>query len=814
MGQRVLINVEPEDIRVAVLEEGVLTDLFIENRHEKTIVGDIYKGVVTDVIPGIQAAFVDIGLERNAFLHVQDIPPTGNDEPFKERRRRTRDNGSGDGKRMNISDYLKPGQKIMVQAIKDGIGEKGPRISEYVSLPGRYLVLLPNQAEDDAGGVSRKIEDSRERARLKRLLESIDVTEGSVILRTAAVDTGDEAIRADVDFLRRTWGRIQAKFHTAKAPSLLHTDYDILYRLVRDVFTEEIDEICIDDTAEHANLVRMLRQYLPKLKNRVLLYPSTRNIFEVYDIERQIYKALRKRVWLRSGGHVIIDECEALTAIDVNTGKFIGKEDQDATVLRTNLESARVIARQLRLRDIGGIIIIDFIDMRRREHREEVLRELKRCLRLDRSRTTVSEFTSLGIVEMTRKRVRHSLRKTLQRDCPHCGGGGMILSLDSTWRVVRNAILSLIEDHPDHDIRAQIHPELLSHIEERHTAAVREIEDEHGIDITFVAGDPTHQERYSLEAFPHAAEEEGAPAEATIVVTGKRFSGAELDEPPAARPQRRRGRPARRPEVVETYEEGEVEETREGMEEELASAADAAETQFEEVTSAESEEVASADSLREAEAEAPEAEEAEEERAAPPRRALPEERRGAAVSDETLRILEGESLSGRLASHPPAVGTGERREEETEIREGREERRGRRRTRGGRGRHRGRHERHEEVRAGNRSSSESFAPDPDLLEEVMPAASGGKDDPPVSTAKPKSGPSAFTPVEEYLGDGGEGAPEPAPAAAEEEVAVEKPSGRRAASRRRPATRRRRPRRAKPEGSKSEAPGSSQEAPEE
>lgn len=751
MGQKVLINVEPEDIRVAVLEEGVLTDLFIENRHEKTIVGNIYKGVVTDVIPGIQAAFVDIGLDRNAFLHVQDIPPQDGDEPVKQRGRRRGANGGGEGRRMNISDYLKPGQKVLVQAIKDGISEKGPRISQFISLPGRYLVLLPNQADDDSGGVSRKIEDARERTRLRRLLDSIEVDGGgSVILRTAAVDAGDEAILADAQFLQKTWERIQQRGQTAKPPVLLHTDYDILYRLVRDVFTETIDEICIDDTAEHANLVKMLRQSLPSLKNKVLLYPSTRNVFEVFDIERQIYKALRKRVWLRSGGHVIIDECEALTAIDVNTGKYIGKEDQDATVLRTNLEAARVISRQLRLRDIGGIIIIDFIDMRKRDHREEVLRELRRCLRLDRARTTISDFTSLGIVEMTRKRVRHSLRKTLQVDCPHCGGGGMILSPDSIWRVVRNATLSLIEDHPSHDITLRLHPEMLRHIEERHMAALREIENEHGITLTLTESTDPHQERYTLEASP-----QGEPAgENKIIVTGKRFSGAELDEPPQQKPSRRRRTHSRRAEL----EEPETVEELLGTEPEEEDDEDDIEADLGEVRSP-----AISPPNGESEARAP--------RSAPPAQTAP--RLGPV--DGAADILAMESLSGRLAREPRdpsgegdrdrgrGRGRGRDRDREREPRpapvprpvdetEGEnpawrpegapdeDQPRRRRRRRGGRGR-RGRRREGDRIAEGGAPGAESPG------EAPLGAAALTEE-----TESGDSAPDEFVSVDEYLGD--------------------------------------------------------------
>ncbi|MBN1475839.1 Rne/Rng family ribonuclease [Candidatus Sumerlaeota bacterium] len=740
---------------MAVVEEGVLTDLFIENRHEKTIVGNIYKGIVADVIPGIQAAFIDIGLERNAFLHVQDIPPAEGDEPFKLRGRRRRNgNGSGgEGKPMNISDYLKPGQKIMVQAIKDGIGDKGPRISQFISLPGRSLVLLPNQGPEESGGVSRKIEDSRERARLKRLLDSLEIKDGTVILRTAAVENDDESIRADADFLVRTWGRIQAKCHTAKAPTLLHTDFDILYRLVRDVFTDSIEEIFIDDTAEHANLVKMLRQFLPKLKNRVLLYPSTRNIFEVFDVERQIYKALRRRVWLRSGGHVVIDECEALCAVDVNTGKFIGKEDQEATVLRTNLEAARVIARQLRLRDIGGIIIIDFIDMKRREHREEVVRDLKRCLRFDRARTTVSDFTNLGIVEMTRKRVRHSLRKTLQRPCMHCGGDGMILEPSSVWRVVRNAILTLIEDHSDHRITARVHPEILEHIRERHMGALHEIEDEHGIQISLEESSDIHQERYTLIARPADSDEENGKDE--IVVVGKRFSGAELDETPAPKPSRRRTRGGRGRKATtaeepasEVTEEDETSEQPEIPAEEDEAQAPRRSSRRRRGSrggrrrraATERKAEAGVEATAEAAAEGDEPEdlpvEEHSEEMAPP------------VDDEVSSILAMESLSGRLAHA----------QEEEVAEETPRKRSSRRRPRGGRGRRRVRFD--EPVAAEEVSEAEASIPVP----EGSPAP------PEISAPEAEDD---FRPVEEYLDETPEG----------EEPRPEAPVKRRAAAKR-------------------------------
>lgn len=745
MAQKVLINVEPEDIRVAVIEEGVLTDLFVESRHERTIVGNIYKGVVTDVVPGIQAAFVDIGIERNAFLHVQDIPPTDGDEPVKLRGRR-RSQGNGSGRKMNISDYLKEGQKVIVQAIKDGIGDKGPRISQFVSLPGRYMVLLPSQDEDDSGGVSRRIDDPRERQRLKRLMDSIDCPEGSLILRTAAVDQDEKAILSDVDFLRRTWERINAKGHTAKAPALLHSDYNILYRLVRDVFTDDIAEIAVDDTNEHANLAKMLKQYLPKLKNRVLLYPSTRNILEVFDVERQIYKALRKRVWLRSGGHLVIDECEAMTAIDVNTGKFIGKEDQEATVLRTNLEAARVISRQLKLRDIGGIIAIDFIDMMRPENRQEVLREMRRCLRLDRARTTVSDVTSLGIVEMTRKRVRHSLRKTLQRECPHCGGSGMILTDASIWRLIRNSTVNLLEDNPEHDVRIVVHPEVYAACGEHHREAFQEIMDESSVEIVIVQDKSiTHQEDYVLEAFAEGTLKGGKTrAKPSFSVSGKRFSTSETDDSSSGKSSRRRRRPAKRADVI-PQEVDDLDDVIEEPEEVPGEVPDE-EIKAEESAKTDEEQPAAKSHRRrsrgrrggrrsgrgEAAPQAPVADEApadeeepleepaEEEAVVEESQPEPEERRSAPkdIDADLFAILKGESLSGRLAKSE-AVKPEEA--EEKPARRGRS--RGRRRGRRG---------------EGKPHTDEAAQANEETLSEPVPATAAERPE--------------FTPIDEYLGD--------------------------------------------------------------
>lgn len=424
MKKEFVVNIEPDESRAALLEEGQLVELYIERQSGERVAGNIYKGRVENVLPGMQAAFVNIGLERNAFLYVEDAlahPMTlDEDEVDTDEWQQRRFRG-----RPSIGDVLRVGQEIIVQVTKEPIGTKGARVVTSCSIPGRFLVLMPSASYI---GVSRRIEDTTEKERLKNIAAKIKPASMGVIVRTAAEGRDERDLKRDVNYLLKVWNRILEKAARMSAPALLYRDYDLVYRLVRDFFTDEIDRLYIDSPIEFAKAKDVLRSLAPRLKNRVALYRGELPIFEGFGIEPEIEKALRRKVWLDCGGYIVIDETEALVSIDVNTGKFIGTTNLSDTVLRTNLEAAREIARQLRLRNMAGIIIVDFIDMDSAEDQEQVLRVLEEEVRRDRVKTNIVGFTSLGLVEITRKKVRRDLDEIMQKRCPYCDGTGRLLN--------------------------------------------------------------------------------------------------------------------------------------------------------------------------------------------------------------------------------------------------------------------------------------------------------------------------------------------------------------------------------------------------
>ncbi|MCX7963662.1 MAG: Rne/Rng family ribonuclease [Candidatus Sumerlaea chitinivorans] len=406
----------------------------------------------------------------------------------------------------SVPEALHKGDEIMVQVIKEEIGLKGARISTYLSLPGRYLVLLPYAREE--GGVSRRVESVEERKRLKRLLRQIREERGlkdiGFIVRTAGVDRGEAEIRKDVDFLLNEWRKVQEREATSRAPALLYDDSDILYRLCRDVFDESISEILIDSRTEAENLRAILTNMIPELVDRVKVYEGVENIFSHFQVDRMLEKARRRKVWLKSGGYIIIDEAEALTAIDVNTGKFVGKDDQEKMILKTNLEAARVIARELKLRDIGGLIVIDFIDMRDPRNRETLLNEFRAYLKKDHAKTAVSNISEFGLVEMTRKRVRQSLRKTLFTDCPYCQGAGIVLNEQQIWIKIKYDIVAKLAKYvPAPDLRVIVHPQVKSFIERNYREVVRRLEKKYSAQISICDDKTIHIENYRFEVLQH-----------------------------------------------------------------------------------------------------------------------------------------------------------------------------------------------------------------------------------------------------------------------------------------------------------------------
>jgi len=453
-----VINVAPLETRIALLEDKRLVELSVERHESRSLVGNIYKGRVDSIVPGIQAAFIDIGFEKNGFLYVTDIAGAAGtgDFDFEEGTARPRKRGRG-RKHPPIESILKKNQHIMVQVSKDTLGTKGVRLTNYVTLPGRYMVLMPTVSHL---GVSRKIEDERERDRLKKILQRARPKGLGLIVRTAAEGQRKSDFEDDIRYLTKVWKKVKNKMEQMRGASLLHEDLTPVLRLVRDTFTTDINRLTIDSRAEHSRILNFLDSFAPGLKKRCKLHQSKRPIFDRFGVEEEITKALRRRVYLKSGGHICIDSTEALVAIDVNTGRFTGSKRLEETVFKTNMEAAVEIARQVRLRDLGGIIVIDFIDMRFEENRRKLIRKLSEALKSDRAKTTVSEITELGMIEMTRKRVKHNLLRTLSQPCPYCEGSGMVRSVTTMTSETLRRLQSLFCQSREKRIILQVHSDV------------------------------------------------------------------------------------------------------------------------------------------------------------------------------------------------------------------------------------------------------------------------------------------------------------------------------------------------------------------
>ena len=474
MKREILINACNLEVRVAAVEDNSLAEFYLERNQQRSIVGNIYKGKVTRVLPGMQAAFVDIGLEKAGFLHVSDfltgidavgsmadmlgeevetepVEPLASEEvidqptedapdvalnedgqpaPPEQRRGRRRGRRGGGQQprrvRLPIEQQLHRGQEIIVQIAKEPMGTKGARLTSSISLPGRFLVYMPTS---NNLGLSRRIESAEERARLRGILTEMRPQQGGFIVRTACEGVSRREIQRDVAFLTKTWGSILKKSEKSPPASELYSDLDVALRTVRDLFSSEVDRLWCDDQNTYSRIVQFVQTYMPRLRARVQLFQENEPLFEHFKVEPQIERALDRKVWLKSGGYLIFDQAEALTAIDVNTGRFVGKKSQDETILRTNLEAADEVVRQLRLRNIGGIIIVDFIDMTREADRKRVSDSLKEALRRDKARTSALKISELGLVQMTRKRTRESLEELLTDPCPRCQGSRVVKSV-------------------------------------------------------------------------------------------------------------------------------------------------------------------------------------------------------------------------------------------------------------------------------------------------------------------------------------------------------------------------------------------------
>lgn len=485
MLKEILVNVGEEETRVAVLEDKIVVEVYIERSLNQRLVGNIYKGKVENVLPGMQAAFVDIGLEKNAFLFVEDALPPKTASEEDDRVCST-----------SITDALKEGQEVLVQIAKEPIGTKGARVTTHITLPGRYLVLMPTV---DYIGISRRIEDEQERERLKILAEKVKPPKMGLIVRTIAEGMDEEELHQDVVLLTKLWKKIQNRAYHGPVPNLIHKDLELVQRILRDLFTEDIDNLIIDSRYEYEKILELMELTAPQLKGRVMLYEQG-NLFEKYGVDEEIEKLLKPRVWLKCGGYLVIDQTEALTAIDVNTGKYVGSTNLADTVLKTNLDAAVEIARQLRLRNIGGIIIIDFIDMSDAEHQQLVLQKLDEETRKDKTKSNVLGLTQLGLVEMTRKKVRQGLESVLLKHCPYCEGRGKVLSEETISIRAKNDIMKLAQLTSAEAILVEVHPSVASLLIGSGGNHLRDLESKTGKNIMIRGCEHYHQEVVNIRA--------------------------------------------------------------------------------------------------------------------------------------------------------------------------------------------------------------------------------------------------------------------------------------------------------------------------
>lgn len=460
--EKVLVNVTPNETRVAWVENGVLQEVWVERANKRGLVGNIYLGKVERVLPGMQAAFVNIGLERAAFLHVSDIchKAIGHEDEECE----------------DITKLLRQGQKIMVQVLKDPLGTKGARVTMQVTIPSRMLVYMP---VEKTLGVSQKIDSDEERERLREMVKTIpeyDATEGGVIVRTVAEGADFHEMRADMIYLQRLWNGVQEKSKAARKPSLIYEDLPLYLRILRDIPIERIEKIRVDSTETLGKMQAFIETYVMELQDCLGLYQGERPIFDLYNIEEEIQTALNKRVNLKSGGYLIIDQTEAMTTIDVNTGAFVGHKNLEETIYRTNLEATQAIARQLRLRNLGGIIILDFIDMDVKEHQDHVLAALEKELTKDRVKTSISNISNLGLVEMTRKRTRESLERTLCEPCPVCSGRGTVKTAETVAYEIFREITRMARTFDADKYRVIAAESVVSRIMDEESSSVAELE--------------------------------------------------------------------------------------------------------------------------------------------------------------------------------------------------------------------------------------------------------------------------------------------------------------------------------------------------
>ena len=495
MSREIVINATKHESRIAVLDEGQVVELWVERTRHRTIVGNIYKGRVTKVLPGMQSAFVDLGLDRDAFLYVSDVIEDLEEYDSESPDELHLDEVPQSRPEASISDLLREGQEIVVQVSKDTIAGKGARITSHITLPGRFLVYMPTVNHI---GVSRRIENEAERLRLKEILESIRPHgTGGFIVRTAGEERNEDEFRADLKYLTDVWEQIKRKAEKVSAPTAIHHDLDLVLRTIRDVLSPEFKSVWVDSVDQYQRIVEFLDQIQPNLVPRVRLFRREEPIFDEFGIEPEIAKALKSKVWLKSGGYIVINQTEALVAIDVNTGKYVGKRNLEETVFRTNVEAAKEIVRQIRLRDLGGIIVLDFIDMEEPSNRDRLFETLENEIKKDRSKTKILQISEFGLIEMTRKRVRQSLERSLTQACPYCGGSGRIKSNTTIALEIWRELMKLRDLHEGQDVIVRVNPVVYSSMQPS-DPIFEETERNLGVHLVFKPDDSLHHEQFDV----------------------------------------------------------------------------------------------------------------------------------------------------------------------------------------------------------------------------------------------------------------------------------------------------------------------------
>ena len=511
MSKQLIMNVTDHETRVALLENGTIVELYIDRGDDSDIAGNIYKGKVLRVLPGMQAAFVDIGLHQAAFIYVDDLQRDDYGEYVNLFKIDSVENNEiedlavveppSERYAYPIEEIISEGQEILVQVIRSPMGSKGARISSHISLPGRFLVLMPAA---DHIGISRRIESEPERDRLRKLVQGLRKDGFGYIVRTAAEGETGEKLAQEMEFLRNLWNSTQERFKSAAAPALLHREISVGLRAVRDLLIHEVDKLIIDSKRSYESVLTFLDTFMPSLKDHVVFYEGSEPVFEAYNIEGDISRALKRKVWLKSGGYITIEHTEALVAIDVNTGRYVGKRNLEETIVKTNLEAVKEIAYQIRLRNIGGIIIIDFIDMEKKSNQEKVFNALKEALEKDRSKTHVLPMSEMGLIQMTRKRTREPLTRMLCEPCFYCDGEGYLISRQSVCYRIYREIISESQDIGGNSLTLRVNPQIADLLHGEENRLVASLEERIKRQIMIYPNPNFHLEEFDIIEIHHS----------------------------------------------------------------------------------------------------------------------------------------------------------------------------------------------------------------------------------------------------------------------------------------------------------------------